>query len=262
MARAFDPAVLFETFRSSKHAMKKPPYPTLRAELDGVRSGKKAITRHSTSAVDLVHGATEELVMPALRRGLAVALHVRTSQRMSFERQPIGVYVCQLGELWRVPALIAFWEQPLMLGWPDGLEAHESTLLGYSRSQRAEWLEQIKWARNSYVYTLLSRDQVARVRKLGQRCFGSSDQVTGMKFFMRLDGPLKKTAVALLPTNLTLARTELDAHLLRVLLGDWTKNRPKARRGLYEVRATTKQARDLAEHMHASVELLTRSGWQ
>jgi hypothetical protein len=116
-------------------------YPTLRAELDAVRAGRKAIAMEIWPAGDSLADDPDHasLVRLARARGLEIVYQPDTGR----SGVPIvAVYALRAAQAWRIPALHALWRAFPQGGepWSDGAEALEGHLLGYSRSQIAAWL--------------------------------------------------------------------------------------------------------------------------
>lgn len=241
--------------------MKKHPYPTLRAELEGAESGRKPLSRYSITVDGLAGREGLEYMLLAFEHDLVVTLHRRSRlPNRPFGAQPVTVFTSRPEELWRVPALLT-WSRGLGLAPPHRTQGvHESLLLGYSPAQIARWYRHLDGVEQFCVYTLLSQADRARVNDLGRRCFGSAEELVGTTFFMLPNGPLKKNARNLVPKGLTLARTKCNPMLLRALLGD---PEGESRRGpLVRVRVSKQQALAVNRAMRSKVQLLTATGWR
>jgi hypothetical protein len=158
---------LASLFERRKHAR---VYPTMRAELDAVASGAKAMTLEvwPRSAIEAGDRDYEELLRLACDRGLQV-MHQPDRGRTGVPI--VAVYVLHAEQAWRVPAHRALWQT--FSEWSDEAEALEGHLLGYSKAQIAAWLaarrhERLGW-RGSTVYLVMTRAQRRIVASTGHR---------------------------------------------------------------------------------------------
>jgi hypothetical protein len=152
------------------------PYDDFTEEISAVKQGRKAISMFSfpSSAVEANDETYLALVESTLEAGLT--LTVRQSPLSLPGHEYICAFAYREGDAWRVPALLetirALRQYP---PWSDGLEALESTLLGYSQEETAKWIafhraRQLGWAGRT-VYLLMTRDQRQRIIEHGSRSF-------------------------------------------------------------------------------------------
>jgi hypothetical protein len=259
--RKFDFAALFETTFDHRQVL----YPTMKAHLDSMRSGKKpglsmvsfGVSYMTDRGVDYL-----ELLELAFERGLVVVLHNNWIKDLPFERQHPTVLVARPEELWRVPAWIALWDSAIEAGgWTDSAEAMSSLLLGYSAKQRAAWLKDQRHRRAAWgaatVYALLDEDQRARVTSLGQRGFGRADEIDLL--LRNRDHGLRRGAFRRIPRGLTLARVAIDWAMFRELFGsppDWR------RRQVITARVPKRRIAAFHRFLRSNVQLLTARGWR
>ena len=164
-------------------------YPTMRAELDAVASGAKAMTLEvwPRSAIEAADRDYEELLRLACDRGLQL-MHQPDLGRSSDRRAGVpivAVYVLHPEQAWRVPAHRALWQT--FGEWSDEAEALEGHLLGYSKAQIAAWLaarrhERLGW-RGTTVYLVMTRAQRRIVASTGHRYLhpdALADEVTAV----------------------------------------------------------------------------------
>ncbi len=266
MQPGFNFARLFERAPYSKR--KRVLYPNMKAHLDGMRSGKKAglslfgfpVSYMTERGPDYL-----ELLKLAFERELVVVLHNNSIKNVPLERQCPNVFVARPEELWRLPAWIALWDTAMFGGtWTDGAEAQASLLLGYTRSERAAWIERMRELRAAYTglttYALLSPEQTRRVRSLGQRCFGDADDLSAITLrFKRNDYGLRPNAYRLIPRDLTLARVALVGATFRKLFGDY---KTWKRREVIDARVPERLAAEFNRALTSRVHLLTPKGWR
>jgi len=245
-------------FERRKHAR---VYPTMRAELDAVRSGAKAMAvevwpRDSIDE-DPDHHA---LVRLAYARGLQV-IHQADEGRAGVPI--VAVYVLHPEDAWRVPAHRALWQVfPAAEGsWSDGAEALEGYLLGYSDRQRAAWLaekrhERCGW-RGTTIYLLLTKAQRRILAATGNRYLHPDALAEGVTAVW-CDGTrvVRKRAPAWVARDqLVLARVAIADATFRRVLGE-------PRGPVTSMRLTVEHARPLNAGLESKVELLGVRGWR
>lgn len=110
------------------------------------------------------------------------------------------------------------------------------------------------------IYTLLTREQKQLALDVGKRCFGPALSLVGRAFFFHNQNEsVKKTAVRLVPRNLTLARVGLSWEASSKLFGEIRTWRG---RSLISATATKKSARMINAALLSNVQLLTSAGWK
>ena len=260
--RAFELSRLFEA-RPDGDGRRSAPYRTLAAELDAVRSRRKAMSmfplaRPGDDAGDDAH--LRELMNAATARGLAVMVY--PDELFGLPRG-VCAFVLPLDQAWRVPALLALWQAALEGGpWSDAAERQTSLLLGYGGRERRAWIARTRhrvaaWGART-VYTLLDRAGRRRIDELGRRCFGAAAAIEGMAFFAHERGhALKAHATRLAPAGLAIARAGLDGAAYEALLG---AARPV--RGVVSATADRRSAAAIAAGLRSNVELLGARGWR
>lgn len=251
----FDPARLFEPRKPPK-----PLYPTIRAELDAIRTHKKKMSVIGVTPEQVVDGDSYyfEILELAFERGLAVVLQSESSKGLPRNKVPHPrVFVARPEELWRVPAILTSYAA----GWSTATEIQRSLLLGYTPAQCKRYMawQQQRECEGMNIYTLLSREQKERVIAYGNRCFGTATEVEGMTFFLHRSGRPRANAASLVPKGLTFARTGVLASDFKSLFPRWGKTRNNA---LHTARVTRKQASALLDGLADNVQFLTASGWK
>lgn len=262
MIRKFDPAVLFERWKSDPRLV---AYKTQKAVLDAVAARKKAVLLTGFPISYIAEGGAEfiDLLHEAFDRGLAVTLYNRPIP-FPRDRQEPNVYVLPLDQTWRISALNVLRDAAFVDGaWTMAAEAQESQLLGYTSEQRERWLAAFRHRQAAYgcqtMYTLLTDEQRTTVMSLGKRALGPSSELIGRVFFFHRDREaLKKNAVKLVPKGLTLARVGFDWRAAERLFGSWKKMK---RRGLVKATVTKDFAQVAAESFQSNVQLLSSTGW-
>jgi hypothetical protein len=241
-----------------RRAIRPGVYPSVRAELDAVASGRKGMSIFGFGVDELASGDYRTLVRQALARDL-VSAHAASGS----DRKHVRVYVARADQLWRIPAHLALWETAIGtgsnqgLGWSESSEALEGLLLGYTASERARWLaarrQRFASDRGANVYALLTRAQKQAIVAAGKRCLG--DTSTLRLFAHSAQMPMVARASRLIPAGTTLARFGLAWQVYRRIFG--TPDRWRV------VIATISDA--LAPVLHAAmtsnVQFLTSRGW-
>jgi hypothetical protein len=265
MGQKFNFAKLFAT--SWKRDPKLALYPTIKAHLDAMSSGRKrGLSLFGFMMSDVANRGQDfrELLKLACERGLVVVHYNEPIKGLEFERRDDTVLVARPDELWRVPAWIALWKTAFADGrWSNAAEAQSSMLLGYTEKERARWLAAMREHQPAWtcatVYALLTVEQKRRVLSLGQRCFGDDTQLASIKLlFKRNDYGMRPNAVRLVPGDLTLARVGLRWPTFRKLF-------PEARNGrkeIVETRVPLKLAPAVNRDLVSKVQLLTTKGWK
>lgn len=263
MVRKFNFAKLFESkWRFNRELV---IYPTRKAHLDGMRSGKKqGLSLFGFSISSMTERGSEylELLELAFERDLVVVLQNKPIVGLPFERQIPQLFVARPEELWRIPAWIALWETAFTDGqWTNAAEAQCSLLLGYTKKQRATWLADMRQHRaRGAVYALLTPEQKRRVVSLGQRCFGDNKDLESITLlFSRKGTRLRPNALRLLPSNVTLARVALGEEMFRKLFGDQSTWK---RGSSIEARIPKRLAAEVNRTLTSNVQLLTARGWR
>lgn len=244
---------------------RKPPiplYPTIEAELDAIRAGKKQMSIFGPTVQDLVDRDSYyfEILELAFDRGLAVVLHAESTPKHAplFSAR---MFVARPDQLWRVPALLAVDEAHLTRGVADeqsrlALELQQSVLLGYTASQCKAFVVRRR-QREDGLYVLLTREQKERVIAHGRRCFGTPDDVERMTFFFHRAGRVKANAAAIVPSSLTLARARLR---------NWDAVFPKKRRAgqshLLTGQIARPQVQAFNDALYGRIDFMTARGWQ
>ena len=259
LARLFE-ARLDEDRRSAA------PYPTLAAELDAVRAGKKAISmfplaRPGDEPAD--DAFLRALLRAAAARGLGVLVDPGDAAGLPRAARGVTAYALAHDQLWRVPAIAALWKTALEDGrWSDAAERQLGYLLGYSARERRRWIAQLRhriaaWGART-VYALLDRERRARVEALGRRCLGPAPAIEGLPLFVHARGhALRRDAARLAPPGLAIARVALEeAAYARLFSGR------RAARGVIAATADARAAAAIAAGLRSNVELLTASGWR
>ena len=260
--RASELSRLFEA-RPDGDGRRSTPYRTLAAELEAVRSRRKAMSmfpfaRPGDDAVD--DAALRALVNAASARGLAVIVY--PDELFGLPRG-ICAFVLPLDQAWRVPALRALWQTALEGGaWSDAAERQTSALLGYGARERRAWMARARhrvaaWGART-IYTLLDRAGRRRVDELGRRCLGPAAAIEGMTWFAHARGHAPKVhAARLAPAGLAIARVGLEGAAYEALLGG---ARPV--RGVVSATADRRSAAAIAAGLRSNVELLGARGWR
>jgi hypothetical protein len=244
--KPFDPTTLFDNrmWRFPR------PYPTLRASLDAVTSGRKGMELVVVGSTPGDNARVDELVELAQERGLAVVF-----RRSSIDRW-FDVYVVRADQLWRVQAHQALYDAWRDAGgWSDALEAMQSVLLGYDAKQRRAWLADRRQRepgdRGVAIFTLLDDEQKATVEDLGRRCFGPPSMLARLSFFWHVRHP-KPNALKRVPRGFTIARAGLA----------WPVHAKIWPRAVRAVRVIPKPlARQLNAALTTNVQFLTAKGW-
>lgn len=250
--KRFDPRSLFERGRV-RRPIEGHPYPTYLAELDGAKSGRKPMSYGSMWVEEL---ATRGFATAVFRRSLAISLQ-GTHHRPGRPRV-VNVFVARPAELWRVPAKLLEWRQPIV-DYPDGSDdAYGSRLFGHTAAQTRRWQAHVRQHDGFCVYAVLTRDQRRRVAALGQRCFGTVTELQGLTL-LYTSHSLRLDAYECVPAGQVLSRVHMNADLVRDLLGGVEYSK---RERFLTVQPSRAQARAIANHQHANVELLTARGWR
>jgi hypothetical protein len=167
-------------FEPRRHA---PVYRTIRAELDAVRDGRKAMAMELWPRDSIDDDPDHaELVQLAMARGLQVIHQADTRGGVPV----IAVYALQPEHAWRIPALRALWQVFVAAegSWSDGAEALEGHLLGYTDAQIAAWLarkrhERLGW-RGTTIYLLMTAAQKRILVATGNRQLPADALAHGM----------------------------------------------------------------------------------
>lgn len=261
MAKAFDPAVLFEVWRPDPRLAL---YPSLDAVLDAVAAKKKAIFAWGAPLSYLTDGGADfaAIVRGAMRRGLAVTIYDHHRETPPRNRAEPAVYVLPLDQTWRIAALDALREATRGHRWSFVAEEHESLLLGYTAAQRKRWIEAYKNDKASFgvntLYTLLTTEQRRRVLALGRRALGSAEELVGRRLFFHPSRALRKSATRLIPKGTTLARVGYEWAATQRLFGSL---RARGKKPL-DAKVTAALAQDVADSIRTNVELLGARGWK
>ncbi|HWU85641.1 MAG TPA: hypothetical protein VN253_00090 [Kofleriaceae bacterium] len=260
--RAFEPSRLFEA-RPGEDRRRAAPYRTLAAELDAVRSRRKAMSmfpfdRPGASAED--DADLRALMNAASARGLAVIVH--PDELFGLPRG-MCAFVLPLDQAWRVPALLALWQTALEGGaWSDAAERQTSFLLGYGDRERRAWMARTRhrvaaWGART-IYTLLDGAGRRRIDELGRRCLGPAAAIEGMTFFAHARGhALVPDAARRAPAGHAIARVGVEAAAYDALLG-----RARPVRGVVSAIAGRRAAAEIAAGLRSNVELLGARGWR
>lgn len=249
--RKFRPRSLFDRV-DARRILPNIPYPTLLSELEGARTGKKPMSYLGERRGVMIEPS---LLRAVFERSLAMALCSVPHRG----KEPIAsIFVARPAELWRVPAKLLE-RQGHQPGYVDASDdAYQSLLFGYTPAQTRRWIAHLDAHDDFCMYALLNRSQRRRVVALGKRCFGSASDIEQLELHYT-QAPLKRDAFSRVPRGSVLARTKLNAQLLRDLFGDWPSNHPGP---FATVRPTSKQARAIVAHVHRNVEFLTARGWR
>jgi hypothetical protein len=245
-------------------ATPKPPkalYPTVGAELDAIRDGKKAMSMLGVTLDMMFDPALDsyffDILELATERDLVVVLHDDPRFPMQKGAAP-QVLVTRIDELWRIPALLAVWEADD--GHSEPAELQQSLLLGYTPAQWKKW-ERWKQQRrplDSIVYALLTRAQRARVVAHGKRCFGDAEDVEGIDFFVHANWRPKPTAPRLVPRGTTLARVSVERKALNMLFDRSARVKPQ----LLQARVPPQRGAAFNAGIRHEVQFLTSRGWR
>jgi hypothetical protein len=241
-------------------------YPTMKAHLDAMSSGrKKGLSLFGFVMSDITRDEDfQTLLELACERGLVVVHYNEPVRGLAFDRRDDTVLVARPEELWRVPAWIALWKTAFADGhWSNAAEAQASLLLGYTDKERARWIGAMRELQPAYtcaqVYALLTVEQKRRVQSLGQRCFGTDEELASIRLlFKRNFYGMRPNAARLVPRDLTLARVGLRWATFRKLF-------PEFRNGRQEVIAKQvplRLAGQVNRALTSNVQLLTARGWR
>ena len=226
----FDPGVLFETT-----ARYRPTYSSDEAELDAVRSRRKAMSMFAWSREDLKTRDFEWLTDQAFERDLTVIL------------DPDHCFVLHPDQAWRVSALHALWQAAREHGrWTDTAESQMGALLGYSAAQRKRWLADHRWRQPAWgcstVYALVT----SRSRAITE----------GMTLFAHARGHvMKRDAARLAPAGVAIARVGLEPRFAAKVLRTRRKH-------VVSGTVTTRLGRMIDAALRSGVELLGSTGWR
>ena len=251
MGNKLDLAKLFEPARAHLRRFRE-PYPTLRAELDAIASGKKAMSL-TAAALDELASGEDQVVRLAFARGLAVVLY---SRGLAVEHQVPSVFIAKPEQLWRVPAFLAL-EAAAFGGdarWSEAAEAQQGLLLGYTKRQRAEWRARVAQRQAGWgcrtVYTLITPARRSAIAALGHRGFDPADRVE--LFLHRGLRELRRDAWKRIPKGLVLARVGLARDASRRLFRQRTD-------GIEQI--ATRGER-INRHLVTNLQILTSRGWK
>ena len=230
-------------------------YPTMRAELDAVRDGRKAIALEVWPH-DALDRDYSELVRLARARGLQI---VHQPERSRGGLPIVAVYALHAEQAWRIPALHALWRIVPPLGWGDSAEALEGFLLGYTEPQIAAWLEarqreRLGW-RGTTIYLLLTPMQRSAIAEAGHRSLSREALATGL------------TALACDATRVIkrrmpswIARRRLA--LARVAISDQAVARLFGRGPVRTTQLTPTHASVLDVALESSIQVYDRGRWR
>jgi hypothetical protein len=228
---------LFEP--APQHVKRWPaPFPTWRAELEAVRTGRKGMSIVPLEADQLMtHG--RDLLRLSANRELAVVLC------------DSNIYVAKPDQLWRIPAMLALFETAFEGGaWSASAEAQQGLLLGYTRRQRLDWRDaldrrQIGWS-VATAYTIVTSPQRLALAALGNRSFDPSERYR--LFWCRFTHDVKPDA------------WKKQAGLARIGLA-WPPVRKlfRGKRRIIEVEMT---GRAINRALRTGIQFLTRNGWK
>jgi hypothetical protein len=269
MQQRFDLSRLFEG-RPGEDRGSRAPYRTLAAELDAVRTRRKAISMFPLArpgAEPTDDAFLRALVRAAMARGLGVL--IEPGQPVGLPRGAAGItaYALAPDQAWRVPAIAALWRTALEGGaWSAAAERQLSHLLGYGERERRAWIARLRhrvaaWGART-IYALLDGPRRARIEQLGRRCLGPAAEIEGLEFFVHGRGhAIRRDAGRRAPRGLAIARVGLDEAAYARLFGG-TARRRGAGRGVIAAAAGARAAAAVAAGLRSNVELLTAAGWR
>ena len=260
MRGTFHPKKLFAPFKWPKDVC---PYEADDEMLDAVRDRTKALFFTRYSRPSIVEGDKHFLAL--LDGGLSRRLAVIIAPPNPGSQLDPSVSVLHLDQSWRVSALNALMDAAFAEDgrWSLAAEAQMSSLLGYTTKQRARWIKWQGQRRAAYscmdLYTMLTASQLKVTRKLGMRCFGTPDQMQGMKFFFPRDGTVAQpNAYTLIPKGLTFSRVGVAHSAMQKLFGPFASWKAT----WMEVLIGKVQARLLTEGLKSNIQILTSRGWK
>ena len=234
-------------------------YATMRAELDAVRDGRKAIAMELWPRDSIAEDRDySRLVRLALARGLQL---VHQPDRSRDGLPIVAVYALRTEQAWRIPALHALWRVvAATAAWGDAAEAVEGFLLGYSEPQIAAWLaerrrERLGW-RGTTIYLVITPSQRERLATTGCRYLDPEMLAAGISA-----AACDATRVIKVPPPSWIARRKLA--LARVALADPAVSRilgPPA--ALRTARLGAGHATVLNRALESHIEILDRGGWR
>jgi hypothetical protein len=228
-------------------------YRTLAEELDAVQSRRKAMSVFGTYAGRMPE-FEDEILEQAFVRGLSVFLVPAAP-----DRRVISIFVLYPENAWRVLAHAALYEALEQGdGWSRTVEALQSSLFGYTKAQRADWLRMLDRDRPSegMVHALLSRAQRRIVTRLGMRSFGPPEVVAELEIFAHpTHSRLKADAYRRVPRGTTLARVAIRGDLH----GELFYRRDPRRVGVHKL--TIAQAERFNGAQRTNIQFLTARGW-
>lgn len=252
MPRASDPKRLF--VRGRHPVCRDRPFPD---ELAALTSRKKPMAFYLCDLVRLV----ERDFMRDLQRFARGDLVVTLSQPARYrklppERQDCMMLVTPVEQLWRVPAFLELDKIRELCASSEFVEDHRSALLGYTRPQRRRWHAYQRHEAHPvlFLYMLLDRAQKADALAHGKRCLGDAGDGVLMAHARRV---LRRDAIDLVPSGMTLARFDVDAKTRFALFPDWATNP-----GLMTRTLKAKELAKLNAGLVQPIRFLTRAGWR
>jgi hypothetical protein len=213
-----DPSSLFEPSAPIRG------FDSLEAELDAVRTGKKAMSVFSFQLSSINDEDFNELLMRSFELDLTVIQQKESVTRSGVAYDQIYTFILLPAEAWRVPAYMLTRKALRNYGWSDAAEYLESALLGYSEEETSAWIARNKATRLTWTgktfYLVMSHQQQGLIAKLGMRCIDPDtliDPITA--FYSRSNAVIKKDACSLLPHNMVIGRVSVKEKAFRKLFG-------------------------------------------
>jgi hypothetical protein len=243
-------------FERRKHA---PVYRTMRAELDAVRDGRKAMAMELWPRESIDDDTDHaEMVQLAMDRGLQVIHQADTRAGVPV----VAVYALHPEHAWRIAALRALWQVFVAAegAWSDGAEAYESHLLGYTDAQIAAWLarkrhERLGW-RGTTIYLLMTHAQQRILAATGNRDLHPDALARGMTAVW-CDGTrvIKQHPPAWVARDkLVIARFAIAEHAFTRLF--------ESRGAVVSAQLTNDHAAALNTALESKIEYLGARGWR
>jgi hypothetical protein len=200
-------------------------YENTERELEAVAAGTKAMSVFSfpSSAIDN-HPLYLKLCAIALELNLSMAITDRNETDQDPRLRTADVVLTKPAELWRAAAYSAFKNVFELYDWSDAAEHFESSLLGYSDEDTANWLRarsvsEISWSGRTF-YLLLTPAQAIGVRALSKRCIDPTLITEPIQVFInRNRHPMRENADNIVPAGYVVARAAVRHSFFRKLFG-------------------------------------------
>lgn len=256
--------MLEDLFESDVLPQSEIPYKDYNEILDAVQARKKSLFAESVRLDDFCHSDFMSLVTDVIQRGLTIVLHQTVPGSWAHGHE-VGLYCLPIEEMWRIPARAALYQAALESDdWGALGTVLESSLLGYTKKQRGDWLRSQRRGKASFdgvtVYAILNHQQAAQTESLGKRCFGAADDISGLRlFFNRRNRAIRGDASRLLPSGSTLARVAVEHSFFSSLFGsssDWGEE------DVIVVTLRSPLAADFVYSIRSNVQFLTEEGWE